>query len=161
MSRSLFLIITSLYPATSLKERTPKQMFSDEFFEIPKTPFLQNTSMRLLLFYGKIFHQQYGKEPSEKRKKLKQLVRKTTAHAKQKLNHYLHEVFILFYYSKISLLFFSLFPPYIETLHSDDWKHEFLETMQSHWGFIYYRKLFLTFGLKKKSFYDRFLFIRL
>ena len=95
-------------------------MFSDEFFEIPKTPFLQNTSMRLLLFYGKIFHQQYGKEPSEKRKKLKQLVRKTTAHAKQKLNHYLHEVFILFYYSKISLLFFSLFPQYIETLHSDD-----------------------------------------
>ena len=30
------------------------------------------------------------------------------------------------------------------------WKHETLETTQPHWGFIYYRKLFLIFGLKKK-----------
>ena len=32
------------------------------------------------------------------------------------------------------------------------WKHEFLETVESHWGFIYYRKLFATFCLKKKKF---------
>ena len=28
-----------LYPATSLKERTPTQVFSDEFWEVLKTPF--------------------------------------------------------------------------------------------------------------------------
>ena len=45
--------VTGLYPATSLKERTPTQVFSDEFCEILKTPFLQNTSRWLLLFCGK------------------------------------------------------------------------------------------------------------
>ena len=39
----------------------------------------------------------------------------------------------------IPLFLFSLLP----IIH---WKHVFLETMQSHWRFIYYRKLFLTFG---------------
>ena len=50
---SHFNKVTGLYPATSLKERTPTQVFSDEFCEILKAPFLQNTSRRLLLFYGK------------------------------------------------------------------------------------------------------------
>ena len=50
---SHFNKVTGLYPATSLKERTPTQVFSGEFCEILKTPFLQNTSRRLLLFYGK------------------------------------------------------------------------------------------------------------
>ena len=64
-------------------------------------------------------------------------------HTKQKLSHYLHEIFISFYYSKSSLFLFSLFPMIY-------WKHEFFETMQSYWGFFsYYRKLFLTFGFKK------------
>ena len=50
---SHFNKVTGLYPANSLKERTPTRVFSDEFCQILKTPFLQNTSRRLLLFYGK------------------------------------------------------------------------------------------------------------
>ena len=50
---SHFNKVTGLYPPTSRKERTPTQVFSGEFCEILKTPFLQNTSRRLLLFYGK------------------------------------------------------------------------------------------------------------
>ena len=42
-----------------------------------------------------------------KEKKWKQLVRKTTTHAKQTLNHYLRQVFISFYYSKKNLFLFS------------------------------------------------------
>ena len=45
----------SLYPATSLRERTPTQVIPDEFCEVLKTTFLRNTSRQLLLFYGKIF----------------------------------------------------------------------------------------------------------
>ena len=84
VTESLFNKVTVLYPATSLKERTPTQMFSHEFCEILKTPFFQNTSRRLLLFC------ENRKEHSEKRKKIlkkwKQLERKTTTHPKQKLN---------------------------------------------------------------------------
>ena len=50
---SRFNKVTGLYPANSLKERTPNRVFSDEFCELLKTTFLQNTSRRLLLFYGK------------------------------------------------------------------------------------------------------------
>ena len=45
--------VAGLYPEISLKERTPTQVFSSEFCQILKTPFLQNTSRRLLLFYRK------------------------------------------------------------------------------------------------------------
>ena len=54
---SLFNKVIGFYPATSLKERTPIQVFSDEFCEIHKTPFLRKTSRRLLLLYEKIFYQ--------------------------------------------------------------------------------------------------------
>ena len=50
---SHFNKVTGLYPANPLKERTPTQVFCDEFWEIIETPFFQNTSRRLLLFYGK------------------------------------------------------------------------------------------------------------
>ena len=50
------------------------------------------------------------KKPLRKEKKWKQLVRKTTTHAEKKLNHYLHQVFISFYYSKVSLFLFPLLP---------------------------------------------------
>ena len=53
--QSLFNKLIGLYPTNLLKERTITQVFSDEFCEILKTPFLQNTSRRLLVFYGKIF----------------------------------------------------------------------------------------------------------
>ena len=55
--KSLSNKVIGFYPATSLNERTPIQTFSDDFCEILKTPFLQNTFRRLLLFYEKIFYQ--------------------------------------------------------------------------------------------------------
>ena len=54
---SLFNKVIAFYTATSLKERTPIQVLSDKFCEILKTPFLQKTSRRLILFYEKIFYQ--------------------------------------------------------------------------------------------------------
>ena len=39
-----FNIVTGLYPATLLKEKTPMQVFSDEYCEIFRTVSLQNTS---------------------------------------------------------------------------------------------------------------------
>ena len=53
---------------------------------------------------------------------------------------YLISSIFFFCYWKTDLLLFSLFPIKI------DWKHMFLETIQSHWGFICSRRLFLTFG---------------
>ena len=50
---SHFNKVAGLYPATSVKERTPAQVFSGEFCKILKTTFLQNTFRRLLLFYKK------------------------------------------------------------------------------------------------------------
>ena len=55
VSDSLLNKIIGVYPATSLKERTPMQVFSDEFCEILKITSLQSTSRRLLLFSEKIF----------------------------------------------------------------------------------------------------------
>ena len=92
-----------LYPATSMKERTPTQVFSDEFCEVIKAPFLKNTSRQLFLFYAKIFSQQNSKEPSEKIKNGNSLLEKQRR-AKRYL--YLHQVFI--FYSKISLIFSQL-----------------------------------------------------
>ena len=94
---SLLYKVIGFYPATSIKERTPIQVFFYEFCEIRKTPFLRNTSRRQLLFYEKIFYQQNNKKISEKRKKWKQFTKKAKVHATQKLNHYLHQVFTSFY----------------------------------------------------------------
>ena len=74
-------------------------------------------------FTKKYFTDKTVKNSLRIKKKWKQLVRKTKTHAKQKLNHYLHQHFISFYYWQISLFFFSL-----------------LETMQSRWGFFYDKK---------------------
>ena len=66
------------------------------------------------------------KSPLRNRKKWKQLVRKTTTQAKQKLRHYLHQVFISFYYSKRSLFLFSLLPMIhwiIVTRNNKVWKY--------------------------------------
>ena len=101
--------VTGLYPAILLKERTPTQVFSGQFCKTLKTPFLQNTSRWLLLFYEKkYFTNKIVKNPLRKGKKQKQLVRKTTKQAKEKPNYYLHQVFKSFYYSKMSLFLFSL-----------------------------------------------------
>ena len=102
----------------------------------------QNSSRQLLLFYGKYFTYKIVKNSLRKAKKWKQFVRKTMTHAEQKLNHNLYQIFISFCYWKIYVSLFSVLP-------QDILKTELLETMQSHWRFIYYRKLFLTFDLKK------------
>ena len=56
VSESLFNKVTDLYPATLLKEKTPIQVFSDEFCKIHEVPFLQNTSRRLLLYENIFYH---------------------------------------------------------------------------------------------------------
>ena len=48
MLESLFNKVAGLYPAISLKEMTPTQVFSDEFFEILKTEHLQVSASVLL-----------------------------------------------------------------------------------------------------------------
>ena len=42
-----------LYPATSLKEEIPSQVFPDQFCGVLKTPFLLNTPVQVFLFCGK------------------------------------------------------------------------------------------------------------
>ena len=44
MPESLFNKVVGLYPTTSMKERTPTQVISDEFCEILKTEHLQATA---------------------------------------------------------------------------------------------------------------------
>ena len=44
MPEYIFNKVTGLYPATSLKERTPTQVFSDEFCEIFMTEHLKTTA---------------------------------------------------------------------------------------------------------------------
>ena len=58
-------------------------------------------------FNEKYFTKKVEKNHLRKEKKWKQVVRKTTTHGEQKLNHYLHQVLISFFYS--SNFFFSLF----------------------------------------------------
>ena len=82
---SHFNKVTGLYPATSLKERTPTQVFSDEFCEILKTLFLQNTSRRLVLFYGeKNFIKKIVKNPLRKGKKMETAFKKNNHTGKAK-----------------------------------------------------------------------------
>ena len=106
VSESFFNRVADLYPPTFLKEKTPMQVYSDEFREIFMTPFSRNTSRQLLLFYGVIFTNKIKRALWKKDKESKLLVRKTTTHAK-KLTYCLHQVYISFYYSSISLFFFS------------------------------------------------------
>ena len=70
----------------------------------------------------KYFTNKIVKNPLRKEEKWKHFVRKTMTRAEQKLNHNLYQIFLSFYYAKISLFLFSY----------DIMKTEFLETMQSH-----------------------------
>ena len=49
LPESLFNKVTGLYSATSLKERTPRQKFSDEFCEILRYHFIEH--LQTILFY--------------------------------------------------------------------------------------------------------------
>ena len=88
---SLFNKVICFCPAISRKETTPIHVFSDEFCE---------TLLRHL-FYWKLPGDCFvstKKISFWEKKKWTQHVRKAKAHAKQKLNHYLHQVFISSYY---------------------------------------------------------------
>ena len=59
--------------------------------------------------------------------------KKNNGTRRKTLKHYMTQVFISVYYSKISFFLFLLLPMiYLKLV--------FLEKMQSHWRFIYYRK---------------------
>ena len=60
--------VTGLHSATLRKGKSPTQVFSDEFCEIFKTPYLQNTSGQLFPIYEKIFYQYNSKKPPKKKK---------------------------------------------------------------------------------------------
>ena len=80
--------------------------FFDEFCEILKTSFFQAT---VSILRKKYYTNKIVKKSLRKEKNGNSLLEKRR-HAKQKLNHYLHEVFISFYYEKISLFLFSPLP---------------------------------------------------
>ena len=84
----------------------------------------QNTPGDCFFTTEKYFTNKIVKNSLGKEKKWKQFVRKTMTRAEQKLNHNIYQIFISFYYSKISLFLFFLLPMILE--------REFLETMQSH-----------------------------
>ena len=86
----------------------------------------------------KYFTNKIVKNPLKNEKKEATGKKSNDRRGKKILKHYLPQVFIFFYFSKISLFLFSL-------LSMRHWKHLFLETIQFHWEFIYHRKLFLTF----------------
>ena len=113
------------------KKRLQYRCFLMSFNSFLQTPFLQNTSRKQLLFYGKHFANKIEKNPEWMETDCKK--------NNDTQNHYLHQVFILFYYSFYYFFIFSQLPMMY-------WKHEFLETIQSHWRSMYHRKLFLTFG---------------
>ena len=108
LCRSLFFRIET---CNFSKERTATHVFSDEFWEIVKTRvFYRTPPGDCFCSLEKYFTNKIEKKPSEKRnKKLKQLVRKTTTHAKQKLNHYLYQVFISFTVQKFFYFSFLCF----------------------------------------------------
>ena len=76
MPESHFNKVICFYPATSLKEWNPIQVFFDEFWEILKTPFLQKTSRRLYLFYAEIFSNKIVKKSLRKEKKMETACKK-------------------------------------------------------------------------------------
>ena len=121
------------------KKRLQYRYFLMNFARYIRYLFYRTSSGDCFCSTEKYFTTKLVKSTLEKEQSLGAACKKNKIHAEKKLKHCLHQVFIFFYYSKISLLLFSLLP-------RKHWKHEFIETMQSHWGFIYYRKLFLTFS---------------
>ena len=88
---SPFNKVTGLYPATFLKGKTTIQLFLDKVWKNVLWNILPLSNKRALW---------------KMKKSWKQLVRKTTKHAEKKPKHYLHQVFICFYRSKMSFLCF-------------------------------------------------------
>ena len=84
MPEFLFNKVTGQYLAILLKENTPIQVFYDEFCKKFKIPVLPNTPKRILLHKNILPINQ--KKLSEKAKKLKLIVRKTTTQPEKNLN---------------------------------------------------------------------------
>ena len=78
MLDSHFNKVTGLYPAISMKERTPTQMFSGEFCEIIKTPFLPSLPRK------KYFINKIVKNPLRKGKKIETACKKNNHTGKTK-----------------------------------------------------------------------------
>ena len=83
---SHFKKVTGLYPETSLKERTPIQVFCSGFCEMFKTPLLQNTPRRpLLLYRKKYFINKIVKKPLRKREKMETACKKNNETGKRSM----------------------------------------------------------------------------
>ena len=132
--------VTGLYLATSLR------CFLMNFVRYSKDLFYRTPSGDCFCSAEKYFTDKIVKTLWKKKKKWKQPVRKTTTHANPNLITIYIKSSYPFTIQKCLYFSFLCFSWYIEN-------HEFLEIMQSHWGFIYYRKLCLIFGLKKIVFY--------
>ena len=117
-------------------------MFSGEFCEIPKTPFLRNTSRRLPLFYGKNFINKIVKKPLKKGKNIETAFKKYNHTGKTNIySLFTSSLHIFLLFKNVSLSVFSA-------------SHDILKTRVFRNNaislrIIYYRKLFLIFGLKK------------
>ena len=82
---SHFNKVTGLYPATSLKERTPTQVFSGEFCEILKTSFLQkHLQATTSVLRKKYFINKIVKNPLRKGKKIETACKKNNHTGKTK-----------------------------------------------------------------------------
>ena len=141
MLESHFNKVTGLYPATSVKVRTPAQVFSGEFSEILKTTFLQNTSRRLLLFYRKKhFINKIARNSLRKWEKMETACKKNN-HKTKTSSLFTSNLHILLLFKNV---FISLFSASHDILKTRVFRNNAIPL-----SIIYYRKLFLTLGLKK------------
>ena len=143
LCRSLFLIklqvsILQLHWAKGLQERC----FLMNFVRHSKHLFYRTPSGDCFCSAKKYFTDKIVKTLWKKKKNVNNLSEKQRHTQNQNLITIYIKSSYPFTIQKCLYFSFLCFSWYIEN-------HEFLEIMQSHWGFIYYRKLCLTFGLKK------------
>ena len=103
---SLFNKVIGLYPAISLKERTPTEVFSDDYCKIFKTPFFRAPPGHCFCSTEKYFTNKWAKNPLRKEKNGNSL------HKKQRhtRNKNLITIYIKpLYPFTIQKLFFSVF----------------------------------------------------
>ena len=122
MSESLFNKVAGLFQNFTETKDFTHRSFLMNFARYLRRTFYKTPPGDYFCSTEKYFTNKINKNPLRKEKKWKQLVRRTTIHAKQKFNHHLHQVFISFYCSKISLFFFSLLPMIIVTRNNIVWK---------------------------------------
>ena len=122
MPESFFNKVIGFYPAISLKERTPIHVFSDEFARCLRHLFTEHLQATASVLWKKYFTNKIVKK-SLRRKKWKQLVRKTKTRETKTYSLFTSSLHIL-----------SLFKNFLISLVSasyDILKTQ-LETMPSH-----------------------------